>query len=95
MPQNEAGLARLGGLAENISPFKGVALNINNVNALPNALQSQGSVERTSQPRDAQSQLSSARQSSKSNIFNFLINAGTISKSYSRRGSLKSTGIKN
>ena len=39
-PQTEAGVARLGGLAENISPFKGVALNMNNVNALPNAMQS-------------------------------------------------------
>lgn len=37
-PQTEAGFARLGGLGETILPFKGTALNTNNVNALPNAM---------------------------------------------------------
>ena len=39
-PNTEAGMARLGGFGETISPFKGIALNMNNVNALPNAMQS-------------------------------------------------------
>jgi hypothetical protein len=56
-------MSRLGGIGESITPFKGAQLNLNNITALPNnMMQSQGSVEeRTSQPRDMQSQLSSAR----------------------------------
>ena len=35
--QTEAGLGRLGGLGEAITPFKGAQLNLNNVNALQSA----------------------------------------------------------
>lgn len=40
VPQTDAGIAKFGGMVDSISPFKGIALNMNNVNALPNALQS-------------------------------------------------------
>lgn len=52
-PQSEAGFARLGGFGESVSPFKGAALNISNINAFGGAMQSQVSVDRTSNNRGA------------------------------------------